>query len=111
MKILLSVPDILPRAQVDTFGDFASGIILYAYYFSPVITGDTVTFSTVNGFGSYSNLFGGVTGQTITSGSLTLTVPSAANGTPVSGTVQFRTATKNISTQFSGTVTASTRIN
>lgn len=110
MKVLLNVPDILPRAQVDTFGDFASGIILYVYYFNPVVTGDSVTFSSVNGLGSFSNINGGVVAQTITGGSLTVTVQSAANGTPVTGTIQFRTATKNISAQFTGTVTASTKL-
>jgi hypothetical protein len=104
------VPDILPRAQVDTFGDFASGIILYVYYFNPVVTGDSVTFSSVNGLGSFSNIYGGVVAQAITGGSLTVTVQSAAPGTPVTGTVQFRTATKNISVQFNGTVTASTKL-
>ena len=45
-KILLSVPDVLPRAQVDTFQDFGSGVILFVYYFIPVVTGNSGTFST-----------------------------------------------------------------
>ncbi len=110
LKILLSVPNILPYALVDNLGDFGSGALLYIHFLSPAVTGNSVTLSSVNGLGYYSVLSGAYSLQPVSGGSLTVTVPSAALGTPVSGTIQFRTATKNISSPFTGSVTVATRV-
>jgi len=110
IKILLSIPNVISYAQVDTFQDLSSGIILYAYYLNPVISGDSATFSVGNGLGSYTNSSGGAIGQAITAGRLTVNLSSAAPGSPVTGTIQFQTATKNISTPFTGTVSSSEKV-
>ncbi len=110
LKLLLSVPNILPYALVDNLGDLGSGVILYIHYLNPTIAGNSVTLSSVNGLGYYTTISGGVSLQPISDGSLTVSVSSATPGTPVSGTIRFRTATKNISSPFTGSVITATKI-
>ena len=108
---LVSGPNILPMATVDTTrGVVASGIILYVFFENPAYSGNSVTFSRVNGQGTYSNISSGAVLQTVISGRFTISANSPNVGTSVSGTLQFATANQSFSTTFSGSIVSSQRV-
>ena len=110
VKLLVSVPNILPYALVDTTAGVGSGVSLYAYFTQPVLSATAVTFSSIGLQGYYSNLGANVFLETITSGSLTVSLNSPNVGAPATGTIQFRTANRNITAPFTGTVLRSDKV-
>ncbi len=109
--ITSSVPNVYPNALANNTSDFMSGIILYAYFDQPALSGNTVTFTNVVAGSSLTFVSGGgLSGGTIVDGTLSITATSPDIGTTVTGTLQFSTATTKYTNNFTGRITASTRV-
>jgi hypothetical protein len=108
--ITSSVPSVYPNALVSNTSDVMSGVILYAYFDQPSLSGNTVSFTKVVGGSSIYFVSGGLSGGTIIDGSLAMTATSPNVGGTVTGTLQFSTATANYTNNFTGRITASTRV-
>jgi len=107
-RIVVAVPDVLPRATVSPgVADTRTGVILYAVFTRPSLAANAVTFTEV--MGSFNNIFGGVSGS-VSTGSLTLNAAAPTVGTAVTGTLRFSVGSRSYSVQLAGRIVASERV-
>ena len=102
---LIALPGGSHLGALDNSLDFSSLILLVMGFNEARFAGNTISFTSVIAAASnYGNFNSGFTLETITSGSLTLSIESARAGAAVTGNLQITTPSKKLTSVVTGTV-------